>query len=159
MVFACRRVGYGFPAAKAIFDCNKETIGGLLLGAPESKAFAVFSGKPIKGKDELWGADGEWHQNWTWLEHGANLDMSSAEEMGTKQVSSIEIKSPSTLKTARGIGIGDSESKVRKVYKDALSEEESDPGVRLVVGSMFGGLLFTIEDGKVTSIFLGAASE
>ena len=48
-----------------------------------------------------------------------------------------------------------------KAYSDALApNQESEPSEETIVaGSLYGGLAFTLEDGIVTEMFLGAMSE
>ena len=44
-------------------------------------------------------------------------------------------------------------------YGRDRNAEESQVGSLFVAGSVYGGLLFTFEAGRVTQIFLGAAAE
>ena len=46
-----------------------------------------------------------------------------------------------------------------KAYKRDRNEEESTPGSSFIAGSIYGGVIFQIENGKVSQIFLGAAGE
>jgi hypothetical protein len=46
-----------------------------------------------------------------------------------------------------------------KAYKRDYNKEESTPGSSFVAGSTYGGISFEIKNGKVSQIFLGAASE
>lgn len=48
---------------------------------------------------------------------------------------------------------------VRKAYKREWNREESRQSGSFVVGSIYGGLLFDFQDGKVSQIFLGVAAE
>jgi len=52
----------------------------------------------------------------------------------------------------------DAESAVRKAYTEHVDREASDPGT-LVVGSIYGGIIFDFTKGKVSRIFFGAAAE
>lgn len=73
----------------------------------------------------------------------------------------MRVFAPSTRRTKRGIGIGDTAEMVMKAYSDALApNQESEPSEETIVaGSLYGGLAFTLEDGIVTEMFLGAMSE
>ena len=68
--------------------------------------------------------------------------------------------SPCTLKTSRGIGIGSSKEVVLQEYKDevqlGLDEGESD---KIIVGTVYGGIIFTLDGDSVISIYIGASAE
>jgi hypothetical protein len=84
--------------------------------------------------------------------------MVSAEEGATKSIESITVTAPSTLTTKQGIGIGSTEQEVMRIYKPYWNREESGHET-FVAGSIYGGLIFNLEGGQVTRIFLGAAAE
>jgi hypothetical protein len=44
-------------------------------------------------------------------------------------------------------------------HKSQLDPETQPTERTLVVGSLFGGMIFTLENGLVTAIFVGAAAE
>jgi hypothetical protein len=49
--------------------------------------------------------------------------------------------------------IGDEESAARKAYAEHVDREtRADPGI-LVVGSIYGGIIFNFTEGKVSRIF------
>jgi len=74
------------------------------------------------------------------------------------EVGSIGIKAPSTFATSRGIVIGSSKADVEKSYQHSTEGSGDDPSSYLV-GSPYGGELFTFKHGKVTEIFLGQMAE
>jgi hypothetical protein len=78
---------------------------------------------------------------------------------GPQVVASILARPPCTFHTRRGIGIGSSEADVQRAYGGERNAEESRQGSLFVAGSLFGGLTFTLRNGSVAEIFLGAASE
>ena len=84
--------------------------------------------------------------------------MVSEKKGGPKTIDSITIASPSKLQTQRGIGIASTEAEVAKAYGQFRNAESSTPE-RFVAGSDFGGVIFSFEQGKVSGIFIGAASE
>lgn len=118
-----------------------------LLGAPTDKTPVV---------DEA--ATGDFVSTWTWVSKGVEAKMTAPSTSGPFSVGSLTIAAPSTLKTVSGIGLGASSADVEAAYGDRINAEESTPDT-VVVGSIFGGMLFTIVDGKVTQIFVGAAAE
>jgi hypothetical protein len=140
-----------------------ESIGPLKIGMADAEV-VKHVGKPSeRGKREMWGADGLYHQSWRYPQQGLVLDMESDEPKSLQQVGSVQINAPSTLKTARGITIGSSRSEVLEHYGaqrdlDHLDPDEDDPS-QFVAGSIYGGLVFRFENDQVSEIFLGAAAE
>ncbi len=143
------------------------SIGGIKIDAPEAEVLAIAEenvlGELLKGKDEIWEAFGQAVQKWLYPDGGLEVYMLSDEIGGPKSVFSITIKAPSKLRTEKGIQIGDDKAKVIQAYGDYRAEEEMDgffdgKDVHLV-GSIYGGMIFTFEDGKVSEVFLGAAAE
>ena len=72
---------------------------------------------------------------------------------------SITLAAPCTLATKRGIRIGSTEQEVKKAYKKDWNKEDSTSSGRFVAGSIYGGIVFEFQNGKVSRIFLGAAAE
>jgi hypothetical protein len=140
------------------FPYDKEQIGQLHLGLSEKAVQALIPGQPARGPEESWGADGQYHQEWKYPQAGIDLDLVSEKQGGPKFIAAITVTSPSKLQTQRGIGIGSSEAEVSKAYGRFRNAEDSTPE-RLVAGSNFGGVIFNFEQGKVNSIFVGAAAE
>jgi hypothetical protein len=85
--------------------------------------------------------------------------MASAKKGGAKRLLSITATPPCKLSTARGIHIGSSLKEVSKAYGDVQEKEQSRPGESFVAGSLFGGIIFDLKQGKVSEIFIGAAAE
>ena len=86
--------------------------------------------------------------------------MSAGEKKsGVKTIANITASAPCTFATSKGIEIGDAESAARKAYAEHVDREtRDDPGI-LVVGSIYGGIIFNFTKGKVSRIFYGAAAE
>ena len=118
-----------------------------LLGAPDSKSDVVEEA-----------ATGLSVSTWTWADKGISLVMAASGPDQAPTVDRITVTAPSTLRTAEGIGVGATEAAVTAAYGPAINKEESSTG-SIVVGSVFGGMIFTIERGTVSSIFIGAAAE
>jgi hypothetical protein len=136
---------------------ENESIGKLKYGLSLQEAIAAY-GKPSKEtKAILWGADGEYHQTIEFTNKGIELDVIG--DPGTpKKVNAITISNPSDLKTSKNIGIGSDYTEVENAYKDQIATDFSNEKA-VVIGSICGGLIFTFENGKVTSIFIGSAAE
>jgi len=71
----------------------------------------------------------------------------------------VTLSTPSRKKTSRGIGIGSLQKEVLEAYGAEFNREESLLPDTIIAGSVFGGLVFTMKDGRVESIFIGAAAE
>jgi hypothetical protein len=137
-----------------------ESLGALKLGASE-KSVLESLGKPEKrGAFILQGADGQYVQEWFYPAQGLHLVMSAGEKKtGAKTVFNFTASAPCSLATKRGIKIGSPESAVRKAYAAYVDRDSpAEPGT-FVAGSIYGGIIFNFEKGKVSRIFFGAAAE
>ncbi len=119
-----------------------------------------FLGEPDeKSEIVVWEADGFEHQSWEYKSKGIRLDLIKNDN-AQQIVNSIRLFSPCTLKTSRGIGIGSSKEVVLQEYKDevqlGLDEGESD---KIIVGTVYGGIIFTLDGDSVISIYIGASVE
>jgi hypothetical protein len=141
------------------FPYDKEQIGKLNLGLSEKAVKQIISGQPTRGPEELWGADGEYHQEWKYPAAGITLGMVSKKKGGLKSIERITLTSPSTLQTSQGIRIGSTEAEVAKAYGHFRNAEDSKAFNGFVAGSIFGGVMFNFEQGRVSRIFIGAAAE
>jgi hypothetical protein len=138
---------------------KEEQLGELRLGLTEKEVKAIIPCKLTKGQEEYWAAIGDFVQKWDYPDCGITLEMSSEGKGGKKTVFTIQVQSPSLLKTKRGIGIGSTEQEVAAAYGDCQDKEMSETGRTFVAGSVYGGLIFSFENGRVTIIFLGAGAE
>jgi hypothetical protein len=151
-------MGSGAMAAEE-FPHGKEQVGKLHLGLSAREVKQLIPGQPTRGPEEKWEADGEYHQEWHYPASGITLGMAAPKKGGPQSLWSITIASPSTLQTQRGIRIGSPEAEVVKAYGRFRNAEESRPGELLVAGSIFGGVMFDFQQGRVSRIFVGAAAE
>ena len=138
---------------------KEERIGNLRIGISEAEVKKGIHCTLKRGPEELWGADGAYHQEWEYTGCGIRLGMVSEEKGGPKSVKSITVVGPSTLSTKRGIRIGSTEQEVMKAYKPFWNREDSKHFGNFVAGSIYGGLIFYFQNGQVSKIFLGAAAE
>ena len=137
-----------------------ESLGELRLGLPE-KAVLKLLGPPAKrGALVFQEADGNYVQDWDYPDKGIELWMSAGEKKsGRKTIANITASAPCTFATRKGIKIGDAESATRKAYAEHSDRETKDDPDTLVVGSVYGGIIFNFTKGKVSRIFFGAAAE
>ena len=153
----------GFVPACAAKDphafLKREKLGGIRLGQTGKEVSALLGPPASKGEDTAWAATGEWVQEWHYPNQGLHLNMASTQKGGDKTISSLTATAPCALATARGIRIGSTITEATQAYGAVKDQEQSTPGQTLVAGSVYGGILFTFTDGKVSQIFLGAAAE
>ncbi len=138
---------------------ENEAFGELKIDLKEQKVIQMLGNPESKDPPEFWGATGLYHQNWYYPEQGITVVMASETEQSSQTVDSISIKSPSSLKTQRGIGIGDSYNAVKQAYADQEDEAAPISSDYFVAGSVYGGLIFSFQDSQVIEMFLGAVAE
>lgn len=144
-------VNQGFELMKS------EKIGALKLGLSEKEVSSICGAPEKKSKDTLWGADGQYHQTWNYPKTGVTLDMVSASPSEKKGIGSVTIAAPCSYATSKGITIGSSGDQVKKAYRKYIGS--SVVPTQIVAGSIYGGVIFTLKNGKVVRIFIGAAAE
>ena len=138
---------------------EKEVIDGWLKESIKQQVVIDKIGNPIKkGADEYWDAIGTYVQNWEYPTLGINLEMESESQGGEKTVRSISIFQPCKFTTSQGISIGSDTKIVKEKYLKLIDTSNSDANT-IVVGSIYGGTIFTIKDSAVSKIFIGAAAE
>jgi hypothetical protein len=136
-----------------------ERLGGLRLGLPEKDVLKLLGSPATRGELVFQEADGNYVQDWHYPDKGIELLMSAGgKKSGVKTIADIIASAPCPFATRKGIKIGDAESAARKAYTEHVDRESSDPGT-LVVGSIYGGIIFDFTKGKVSRIFFGAAAE
>jgi hypothetical protein len=129
------------------------------VGESEADARARLPCPATATSREIWGADGEWHFALEAHACGVTLGLASPTPDGPARVVSVSVEAPGDLATARGIRVGASEAEALRAYRSDLDAEATRPGEVVVAGSLYGGLVFSLRDGKVTRVFLGAAAE
>ena len=138
---------------------ENEALGKISLARKAADLTPLSGGPESRGKETEWDASGEWVQEWRFRSRGLVLNMSSKSKGGAKSVLTITATAPCKLTTARGIHIGSTIADVTKAYGKVQDKEESVPGKTFVAGSVYGGVIFTFTDGKVSKMFIGAAAE
>ena len=133
-------------------------VGDLVLGLSHTKVIELLGQPESKDKAIEWGADGMMHQNWFYKAQGISLNMDSNKDMKDQAVSSITITSPCTFKTKKNIGIGSTYQQVMAAYEKEIDKSSSDK-TKIVVGSIYGGIIIDFKNDKAENIFIGAAAE
>src|SRR4030095_1706921 len=136
-----------------------ESLGKLRLGLPEKDVLKLLGSPSTRGELMFQEADGNFVQDWHYPDKGIELSMSAGQKRSrVKTIFNITASAPCTFATKKGIKIGDAESATRKAYAEHVDRDTSDSGP-LVVVSVYGGIIFSFTDGKVSRIFFGAAAE
>ena len=94
--------------------------------------------------------------------HGLDIDVNAPSHAEPGTARAYICKRPCDFKNEKGVGIGSTRAQVTAQYEKDLArgDEAPPPGSNdLVVGSIFGGVIFELADDKVTSLFVGAAAE
>jgi hypothetical protein len=147
-------------SADTVFGFMKsESIGSVKIGLNGESLMQILGRPDSMGAIQMSEASGAYIQNWDYNKIGIKFEMESHDSLGSKRVSSIEIASPCTLSTKKGIKIGSTLDEVKKEYGEHQDKENSDEKSSFVAGSIYGGIIFTIEAGKVNKIFIGASAE
>jgi hypothetical protein len=147
------------PVMAEEFNLDGFKIGKLHTGMLSAEAVGLPGCVFTKGKLLASEADGAWHQAWSAKGCGLTLGFSTQDKKSALRLSDLEVVAPSTLKTERGIGIGSTEAQVRTQYIHEINAEESVAQKTLVLGSVYGGVIFELNKGRVQRIFVGAAAE
>lgn len=137
---------------------NKERVGELRIGTTQAEIARLLPGQPQRGRERYESADGMYRQKWIYARHGIELSVASEKKGAPKSADGIACKARCALKTARRIGIGSPLADVQKAYAAEYNKDESKPDI-YVAGSIYGGLIFNFQGGKVSAFFLGAAAE
>lgn len=133
-----------------------DTIGGLRLGLPAADAVKLL-GEPAKkapGYEE--GASGLWLSVWSWP--GVELTMEGGKGGAPQAVHFIQVSAPSPLKTPSGVGIGTPRADVMAAY-GAIANKPKSRDDAVLIGDEYGGTIFRLEAGKVSSVLIGTFAE
>ncbi len=138
---------------------SSEVIDGWLKESIKQQVVIDKIGNPEKkGEDVYLGATGTYAQTWGYPYLGISLEMESESQGEDKIVRSITIIKPCKLTTSQGISIGSDAKTVKEKYQKFIDKSNTDEN-GIVVGSIYDGAIFTLKDGTVSEIFIGAAAE
>ena len=132
---------------------NQETIGGIKIGSSQADVIKVLGQPTHKTKAQREEATGDTVTTWKW----PGVDIELAKTGKKLRVASIHVTAPSTLATSRGVHIGSSRAEIQAGYR--RSKDKTDDANSYLVGSEYGGELFSFKNDKVVEIFLGAMAE
>jgi hypothetical protein len=103
-------------------------------------------------------ATGMFVQVWVYESLGLVLEMESELEVGVKNVRSIKLTNSSSYTLQNEIGIHSRIEAIHNNYKDFIDSEFTDDN-HIIVGSVYEGIIFTIESNHISEIFIGAVVE
>lgn len=160
----CRKIPATVAGCDAApFSFDRERIGGLGRGATPAEVAAELGRPHHATEGALAPATGSIQSAWHYDGATVIFDLNQAKlRRGVRpgwRVDAIDIREPSTLRTARGVGIGDKAEVAQRAYGPWIDKEDSIAHESLVVGSIYGGLILTLREGRVTGIFLGHGAE
>ncbi|MCF8383612.1 MAG: hypothetical protein K9G39_08495 [Chlorobium sp.] len=152
------------PAEAGFALMQSERLGPLRLGLPAGELLQVLGKPEEKSERNVWGADGAEHQSWRYVAQGIVLGMIAEGAANKQQIDGITISVPCRFRTTRDIGIGSSREAVLEAYRKEIAQSSGDSAVGIsddtvIAGSVYGGVVFTIKDNKVSGIFIGAGAE
>lgn len=137
-----------------------ESIGGIAIGMTETQLTAALGKPETKSIPEVWGADGLDHSYWTYDAKGLEIGLAKDDAKDNEAaVCYIRAYDPCALATKQGSKIGDAADAVKTAYADAIDPQAQTDDGSIIAGSVFGGIQFTIQDGKVAGIYIGAQAE
>lgn len=137
-----------------------ESFGDIRIGLTADETEKILGKPGSKSKAVKWEADGLMHEEWGWKDKGLVVNMSSDPENKTspKVIASITANAGCPYKTKAGVGVGSTYDEIQAAYKNNINKEETGDD-QIIIGSMYGGIVFTMKDNKVLNVFLGAAAE
>jgi hypothetical protein len=136
---------------------DKEKIGEIKRGTKLDKLIDLY-GEPDERSEPIFSdVDGETYQGIEYNKKGISITCIMRSD-STREVAMIEIKEPCELKTSKNIGIGSTFEEVKNAYKGFINAADSDPET-IIVGSVYGGLVFNFKNNKVTRVFIGPSAE
>lgn len=147
------------------YSWAKETIGELRLGMTAQEVRAALGEPETRSAPEMSHATGEYEASWEYPREGVFLVLTheTRSARSAAKVSILRVVAPSTRKTSRGIGVGTPFDAALAAYQHVNDPDQEEGLVTedgdVVVGSVYGGLILQIEDGRVQQIFIGAAGE
>lgn len=147
-----------FDPKRGMALMRSERFGKLHLGL-DSRSLARSLGRPEQeSPDTFEAATGLYVRQWRYERRGIEVRLVSPKRLGSQRVDAMTFTAPCNLRSTRKIGVGSTADAVRKAYADYL-----DPATvtsdTMIAGSVYGGIMFHVADGRVDRIFVGAGAE
>lgn len=136
---------------------KNESIGEIKTGLTFEKVTQILGEPNEKSEAELSQVDGSYYLSAYYKNKGLDL-VFVIDTDSVQRVANIFAKEPCTLKTSKQIGIGSNYEEVEKAYKEFINPEFSDTET-IVAGSIYGGMIFRFENGKIVTIYIGISAD
>lgn len=136
----------------------QESLGILKLGERINNISKILGKPDQKTKTVMWEGDGLKHQTWQYTNRGIVLDVVVEKNPKMSWINMITIHEPCSFKTQKNIGIGSTRSEIENQYAGLINDEESGEE-QIILGSIYGGIIFSLEEDRVKSIFFGSSAE
>jgi hypothetical protein len=139
---------------------GKYQIGKLYKGMPEDSV-VVLIGKPDSlGAGMISGRTGSFIKETFYKKIGLYIVYQSEDSTSSlKKILTLTAEAPCTLSVEKGVKIGTDYADIISRYCKMVDSTTSSWGKQIVVGSIYGGMIFTFEKNKVKRIFIGAAAD
>jgi len=135
-----------------------QQVGPLKLRMTETQLTPLLGKPASESKPVLEGATGLTIKTRKYPKQGVILTLSREGARKPWLLERFRVESPSVWKTPQGIGLGAGEEQIRTTYHSLIDSESTSPQ-QVVVGTVYDGVIFQLNKGKVSSIFVGAAAE
>jgi hypothetical protein len=136
-----------------------QRVGPIRTGMNAADLIKLLGPAKLKSKPAIWEATGMMMMDWRYPDKGLTVSLGrrAVEREGELNVEDFTVSAPSAWKTPQGIGLGSTAEQVRKSYAGKI--DKGSGSQQIVVGSVYGGLIFRLKNGKVYEIFVGSAAE
>ncbi len=140
---------------------GEERFGALAYGMSAADVVKTLGEPTKKGRVAVEEATMSYVQRWSYPEQGLTLTMGSNERADPQSLDVLVIKAPSSLTSKLGVGIGSPRKQVIELYGKMRDPEfpSGDAEETFLIGSVYGGIVFTFKSDKVSEIFVGASAE
>jgi len=136
---------------------DDDCIGPIKLGLSKSDLESKIGVTNEMSEPELSQADGSFHQILRYINLGLEIDLIQKPD-SSFSVDMIIVIPPCEYETSKRIHINSTLEEVKQAYKDYIDLNSSTNDV-LVAGSIYGGVVFKLENKIVNSIIFGAMAE
>jgi hypothetical protein len=134
-----------------------ETIGNLKIGMTFDEVKNIL-GKPDEiSQPDSSEVDGENYKSLIYKNKGINIGLVISED-SMSNVSWIEMVDSCKLLTSKAIGLGSMAEDVTKAYSDFINPELCD-STSVLAGSFNLGMYFSIKEGRVNRLYIGAMGD
>ncbi len=136
---------------------DSETIGGIKRGMTFENVKALIGEPDTISTIDTSEMDGGLYQSVDYPKLGVSIVITLNPD-SVKKVENILVTELCTFKTSKQIGIGSSLDELKKAYSESINPEFSGEDY-VVAGTIYGGIVFNLENLKVRSIYIGISAD